>query len=296
MTSNEQLRFGSQVIEQSVPNTILDSISTYIRECPPSPHTDSSLTLIDNSETVRLFNQMAVIEQQGQHFPFSHALTVASLSSIISAQLNALSRQQLGTDLVDEPLVTTSALLHDVGNVIYEEDIERLGLGDIDITSHIKFFPETASKDLQSNHILRTIAFIHSLGGQYREHAHTAAHSIYHLIYDSDVSLERLLLILSDFSVVNRDTDSEDSWPRTGLTTSLVDRLGQVMQKHSGPSDGYIDFYLRLEAVKSNLEQAGVYFSLGNHASQEKPDSVDLNSFLKLLTFLKIKTDTIPKL
>lgn len=287
MKSAEHLElFGGKSLEQVDIDLLMDRVKDYITECSPAfPSFTSSLELVDRIRDSGLVNRMFQVEKEGKHNILSHSLLVCSYAANVSRQLNDISKRELGTFIVDEPLLVTSALIHDIGNIISPEDVDRFRLSCVDISSYTEHFPPTASRDLRKNHILKTIVLIKSFGQELDEHAHTAAHSIYHLLYDPGISFERLLLMLADFSVVS--SKNEKKWPRADYVPSLVHKMIEAETRHKGHLVEYQQFFLRLQAVKSLMQEAGVYFP-GQLFTISDRDLLSRNNIVPLIVMLKV--------
>lgn len=262
----------------------LNHLKSYVERCDPNfPASESSLQVIEKVRSSGLVERMVQVELEGKHSLFSHSLLVCAFVASVSRQINQLTTQTIGTRIIDEPLVVTSSTFHDIGNLIAEEDIERFGIAKVDISPFINAYPESSPwRDLRKNHILKTVAFLQALG--FPQHAHTAAHSIYHLIESGDVTIERLLLMLGDFSVVEA-TPKEGEWLRADYGVSFIYKMDQALAKHRGELQPYFRFHDQLQAVKSYLETLGVIFP--------RPlmgDGDDLSSRLSLiLNYLRLR-------
>ena len=167
--------FGFNSQEQVTARSLIDRVSLYIQNCPEVfSSKNTSLALLTKIKNTGIFSRLDEIEARREHFPLSHAMMVTYFTANVSRQINALSLDRLGCFIVDEPLLVTSALLHDIGKVINDEDIERLGLKGIDLKPYTACFPLTASSTLiESNDILKTIALILSFGEDYSPFAKT---------------------------------------------------------------------------------------------------------------------------
>lgn len=278
--SNARL-FSYEALEQITSDGTLDDIKNYItHKCSPaSPSYVTSLELLDRIRETDFVDRMIQIERDGKHSILSHSLLVCNHAAHTARQINEIFTKNQAVYIVDEPLVVTSALLHDIGKVISPTEVDGLGLSQFDISMYAEPFPQGDVRNIKTNHILKTIALFTSLG--FDDHAHTAAHSTYHLINDADISLERVLLMLADFSVIGQI--KEDDWPRASYVSSLTDKMVYVQQRH-GASPMQYQFFLRLKVIMPLLQEAGVWFPKKDFADPD--DNLTENTTSKPLAIM----------
>ncbi|OGG05530.1 hypothetical protein A3D05_01855 [Candidatus Gottesmanbacteria bacterium RIFCSPHIGHO2_02_FULL_40_24] len=287
--------------------TIFNNKLAYMVESwgPVYPEYQSSLNFLKKAEELKLMHRLVEIENSAKYNPFSHSVVTTKYAVDVASALNNISTQSAGFKIVDLPLLTVATAYHDIGNVIDGKDIQELHLDKTDLIPLFRRHPiVTKSKQIKvenfirSTHIARSVALMLAFASP--AHAETAAHGIYHLTDNKSddgnqfpVSLERLILMLADYSVVDRP-GSDKYWPKCRIVRSFLDRMKDAYKRHGGDLHQYqLQFYY-LQSFKSFLEESGIY-PPKKYKSQGKLDEVfiDIANYTNLMG---IKRNYIPQI
>ncbi len=272
---------------------IVTGLERYINEeCQPAfPSFESSLRLTQKLKESGLVERMVEAERAGPHSLLSHSLLVCNYTTEVGRQLNQVSQSTIGSSVVDEPLLVTSAFAHDLGNLITSEDVAKWELDKVDLTPYTNSYPSQSPwRRMEGNHILKTIALLTVWG--FPEHANTVAHSIHHLLNSDSKTIERVLLMLADMSVIDMQTPGSDGL-KTAYAVSLVHKMDQALSRHRGEVEVYLSFHDQLQTIKSYLEDAGVTIP-GSSKSDSIIRESGLSSLLNYLTYRNIKRMSLP--
>ncbi|OGG32680.1 hypothetical protein A3I51_06225 [Candidatus Gottesmanbacteria bacterium RIFCSPLOWO2_02_FULL_38_8] len=248
---------------------------------PLYPSYESSKRLVEELRNSGMLRKLFQVEQNTNYNPLSHAFETARIAAYIGEQINSLSRQVIGINIVDLPLLYTSTFTHDMGerNIITPEDVNALSLDQTDFLQYFQNHPSIKNLTelglqikphafISSTHIARTVSWLLAKG--FPEHASVAAHGVFNLVEDQDVPIERLILMLADIFVL--DGHNKEHFPNVIITHSIFDRIFDAIRRYEGkithPPDksrkSKLEEYKRhfeiLEPAKSLFQESGLIF------------------------------------